>query len=141
MRVRIPVRRARPAARAPPSPWRRASSPAQPADHGAQSARGKNVYDAHCVECHGAGGNGDGPAAALLHAAAARLHVRQVQDPIDRDRQRADRRRPDPIGAPTACTARDAGLGRILSDSDIRDVVEYIKTMSPALRAAIAEGR
>ena len=28
-------------------------------------------------------------------AAAARLHHRQIQDPLDRDRQRADRRRPD----------------------------------------------
>jgi mono/diheme cytochrome c family protein len=28
--------------------------------------RGKAVYDAHCVECHGVAGNGDGPSAAYL---------------------------------------------------------------------------
>ena len=28
--------------------------------------RGKAVYDAHCVECHGAAGKGDGPSAAYL---------------------------------------------------------------------------
>jgi mono/diheme cytochrome c family protein len=28
--------------------------------------RGKAVYDAHCVECHGATGTGDGASAAYL---------------------------------------------------------------------------
>src|SRR5512141_2904827 len=28
--------------------------------------RGKAVYDAHCVECHGDGGRGDGPSASYL---------------------------------------------------------------------------
>src|SRR5437867_492117 len=28
--------------------------------------RGKAVYDAHCVECHGTAGKGDGPSAAYL---------------------------------------------------------------------------
>src|SRR5262245_11788227 len=29
-------------------------------------ARGKAVYDAHCTECHGTDGKGDGPAAAYV---------------------------------------------------------------------------
>ena len=29
-------------------------------------SRGKAVYDAHCVECHGASGKGDGASAAYL---------------------------------------------------------------------------
>ncbi|HEX7798403.1 MAG TPA: c-type cytochrome, partial [Vicinamibacterales bacterium] len=38
---------------------RGASSPAA-------DSRGKQVYDKHCVECHGIDGKGDGPAAHLL---------------------------------------------------------------------------
>src|SRR5689334_10155351 len=32
----------------------------------AQEGRGKQVYDTHCVECHGRSGRGDGPSAAFL---------------------------------------------------------------------------
>ena len=32
----------------------------------AAASRGKQIYDAHCVECHGASGKGDGPSAAYL---------------------------------------------------------------------------
>ena len=36
---------------------------AQPA---ASVSHGKAVYEAHCIECHGRTGRGDGPAAAML---------------------------------------------------------------------------
>ena len=32
----------------------------------AAASRGKQIYDAHCVECHGPSGKGDGPAAHLM---------------------------------------------------------------------------
>jgi putative copper resistance protein D len=36
-------------------------------------ARGAELYGQHCVACHGAGGRGDGPAAARLHKPPANL--------------------------------------------------------------------
>ena len=44
--------------------------------------------------------------------AAARLHIGEVQDPHDRNRQPADRRRPDGIGVRRAVRLRDARLER-----------------------------
>ena len=84
-----------------------------------QQSRGKAVYDAHCVECHGITGQGDGPAAAFLTPQAARLHLRQIQDPNDRNRQHPDRRRPDAIGPAGPLGTAMPGWRGLLSDADI----------------------
>ncbi len=56
----------------------------------AQRAAGKELYARNCAQCHGDKGDGDGVAAAHLDAAAARLHLRQVQGPHDAERRAAD---------------------------------------------------
>ena len=66
---------------------------------GDRAAHGKVVYDAHCVECHGDDRQRRRPGVAPADAAAARLHRRQIQDPLDRNRQPADRRRSAALGA------------------------------------------
>jgi cbb3-type cytochrome c oxidase subunit III len=94
-------------------------------------ARGKAVYDARCVECHGADGKGDGPSAAYLTPrprdfSSGKYKIRSTETgsvPTDDDLIRSVRQ--GLYG--TAMPAWD----RILSDADIRDVVEYVKTMSP----------
>lgn len=43
-------------------------------DYPSDLARGKSVYSRHCVNCHGAGGWGDGPAAESLKVAPANFH-------------------------------------------------------------------
>jgi cbb3-type cytochrome c oxidase subunit III len=108
------------------------SSTAQPPnDSRSSSARGKTVYDAHCVECHGVDGRGDGPAAHVLNPkprdfTAARYKIRTTETgslPTDDDLLRS-------IDQGLAGTSMP-GWSPLLSDADRRDVVGYIKTFSP----------
>ena len=89
-------------------------------------ARGKTVYDAHCTECHGTNGKGDGPSAAYLTPrprdfSTGSYKIRSTETgsvPTDDDLMRSVRQ--GLYG--TAMPAWD----RILSDAEIRDVVEYM---------------
>jgi mono/diheme cytochrome c family protein len=100
---------------------------------GAPSAatRGKVVYDAHCVECHGASGKGDGPAAQMLiprprDFSSGKYKIRSTETgsvPTDDDLIRS-------VRAGLAGSAMP-GWQRILPDSDIADVVQYVKSLSP----------
>jgi cbb3-type cytochrome c oxidase subunit III len=105
---------------------------AQPA---AQSAsRGRTVYEAHCARCHGPNGQGDGPAAALLNPrprnfTTGNYEIRTTETgsvPTDDDLIRSVRQGLFGSAMP--------GWDKLLSDSDIRDVVDYIKTLSPRFR-------
>jgi cytochrome c oxidase cbb3-type subunit 2 len=95
------------------------------------SSRGKAVYDAHCTECHGASGRGDGPAAALL-----------VPRPLDFTAGKYKIRTTDTGSLPTDADliasvsnglngSAMPGWKGLIPDSDIRDVVAYIKTFTP----------
>jgi len=93
--------------------------------------RGKAVYDKHCAECHGRSGKGDGAAAAYVAPhprdfSTGRYKIRSTETgsvPTDEDLMRSVRQ--GLYG--TAMPAWD----RILSDTDIQDVVAYIKSLSP----------
>ena len=98
--------------------------------------RGKNVYDAHCVECHGESGRGDGPSSAYLAPhprdfTSAKYKIRSTESgsvPTDDDLRQSVRQ--GLYG--TAMPAWD----RILSDAEIADVVAYIKGLSPQFATA-----
>ena len=97
---------------------------------GAQQ-RGKAVYDARCVECHGASGKGDGPSSSYLTPrprdfTSGRYKIRTTETgsiPTDDDLIQSVRQ--GLYG--TAMPAWD----RILSDTEIHDVVDYIKSLAP----------
>jgi cbb3-type cytochrome c oxidase subunit III len=95
------------------------------------ATRGKVVYDAHCVECHGATGKGDGPAAQTLiprprDFSSGKYKIRSTETgsvPTDDDLIRSVR---DGL----AGSAMPAWQ-KILPDADIADVVQYVKSLSP----------
>ncbi|MBZ5555706.1 MAG: cytochrome c [Acidobacteriia bacterium] len=96
-----------------------------------EATRGKVVYDAHCVECHGASGRGDGPAAMTLTPrprdfSSGKFKIRSTETgsvPTDDDLIRS-------VSQGLAGSAMPAWR-RILPDADIAAVVQYVKSLSP----------
>jgi cbb3-type cytochrome c oxidase subunit III len=97
----------------------------------AQAPVGKAVYDAHCVECHGATGRGDGPSAAFTvprprDFTSAKYKIRTTETgsvPTDDDLIATVKRGMYGSAMPAWDT--------ILAENDIRDVVRYLKTFAP----------
>ena len=98
--------------------------------------RGKSVYDAHCVECHGDMGRGDGPSAAYVTPrprdfTSGKYKIRSTESgsvPTDDDMMQSVRQGLYGTSMPA--------LARILSDAEIADVVAYIKGLSPQFATA-----
>ncbi len=105
---------------------------------GQDAEAGERVYDRWCAECHGAEGEGDGPAATHMlprprDFVAARYQVRTTgtgQLPTDEDLLRVLR---DGIPGTTM-----PGWPN-LSSAEQRDVVAYLKTLSPFFEQETAE--
>src|SRR5437899_1078779 len=101
----------------------------------APPSRGKQIYDAHCVECHGADGKGDGPAAHLMiprprDFTRGRYKIRSTESgsvPSDDDLLRTVRQGLYASSMPA--------WQKLLPDDDIKAVVDYVKTLSPRFKA------
>lgn len=106
----------------------------------APPARGKDVYEKHCAECHGAAGKGDGPAAHLMMPrprdfTAAKYKIRTTETgslPADEDLLRSVRQGLYGTAMP--------GWQKLLPESDIRAVVDYVKAFSPRFAGETPRG-
>ena len=96
---------------------------------------GQRVYDDHCVECHGDGGRGDGPAAHLLiprprDFTTGKYKLRSTETgsvPTDDDLRRSVSKGSYGSAMP--------GWETLLSEQQIHDVVDYIKAFSTRFAA------
>lgn len=96
-----------------------------PGGAGAAPASARDVYARWCAACHGAAGRGDGPNAPFLPVPPAN-HASAAMG------ERADDALYDVIaagGLPMGKSARMPAFGATLSDSEIRDLVRYIRTL------------
>ncbi len=104
---------------------------AQAAAAPSPASSGKVVYERHCATCHGASGQGDGPAAPFLNPrprdfTTGQYKLRTTEDgslPTDEDLARSVRE-----GLPGSAMPAWKGL---LSDADVAAAVGYIKSFSP----------
>jgi mono/diheme cytochrome c family protein len=88
------------------------------------AAAGQAIFTQNCVVCHGAGGKGDGIAAAGLNPKPANFNdaVRMAAAPEER-RRKVVREGGASIGLSAAMPA----FKETLSEQDIRDVLAYVR--------------
>ena len=100
------------------------------------SEEGRKLYELHCASCHGAGGDGEGPAAYLLYPKPrnfreAIYRLRSTPSgalPLDDDLTRTVR-----LGLPG--TAMPA-FGDLLTPEQIALLIAEVKSLSPAFESA-----
>jgi mono/diheme cytochrome c family protein len=100
--------------------WLVGSSSAQ--EFPADVTRGKAVYERHCVSCHGISGWGDGPEARSLTVPPANFHRFSSYLKSDEQLQRT-------IEYGIVFSPMHSWQGQ-LTETEIRDVLEYIRLLS-----------
>jgi mono/diheme cytochrome c family protein len=91
-------------------------------DYPSDIARGKAVYTRHCLDCHGAGGRGDGPAAAALRVVPANFHRFQSFLKSDEELLRT-------IEHGVVFSPMHSWRGQ-LTDGEMQDVLAYVRLLS-----------
>ncbi len=102
--------------------WLALSGLAAAQDFPADVARGKAVYERHCLRCHGTGGWGDGPEAATLRVRPANFHRFSSYLKSDEELLRT-------IEHGVVFSPMHAWQGQ-LTETDMQDVLAYIRLLS-----------
>ena len=84
------------------------------------SAKGKSLYEKHCVACHGPQGKGDGPAGKMLKPPAADFTSAESKKKSEADLRQV-------LEKGKSGTAMGPWKPQ-LSDADINDVLMYLST-------------
>ena len=93
-------------------------------DYPADTTRGKDVYQRHCLACHGVGGWGDGPDGKALKVVPANFHRFTSFLKSDEELLRT-------IEHGVVFSPMHAWRGQ-LTDGEMQDVVAYIRLLSQA---------
>ena len=96
-------------------------SHARVADAAGDAARGKPIYEKHCLVCHGPQGKGDGPTGTLVKPPAANFTSEAVKKKTE-----AELRGAVENGKPGTAMGPWKGL---LSPTDLADVLGYEMTL------------
>ena len=99
-----------------------ALSPLYAQDYPPDLKRGKAMYESHCRNCHGAGGRGDGPAAASLKIPAADFHRFRSFLKSDEELLRT-------IEHGIVFSLMHSWRGQ-LTDEEMQDVLAYVRLLS-----------
>lgn len=85
-------------------------------------AAGKNVFEAYCVLCHGAGGKGDGPGGKALNPPPRDFTDRKVMSVLTDDQLKEIIKNGKGVMP---------AWGSTLKDEDIANVLRYIRGFAP----------
>lgn len=88
----------------------------------AQAAKGKSLYERHCLACHGVGGKGDGPTGKMVVPPAADLTAPENSKKTDAEWLSIIEN-----GKPGTAMV---GFKGQLSNADLRELLAYIRTFS-----------
>lgn len=96
-------------------------SQAPEADAAGDAAKGKPIYEKHCLVCHGPQGKGDGPTGTLVKPPAADFTAE-----ASKKKSEAELRGTVELGRPGTAMGPWKGL---LSPADLGDVLAYVMTL------------
>ncbi len=93
----------------------------------ANGAKGRSLYAKYCISCHGESGKGDGPAGGALNPKPRDLTDRAYMAGVKDEYLAAIIQKGGPALGKSALMP---AWGAMLKDDDVRDVVEFVRSLA-----------